>query len=193
MSKLSREPSFGPNPTNIGRFGQNVGRSWPRLTHQKQISAQLGRCWPNFGRCLPKLTSFGQPTFNQYWPNLGIVGQRRPKSGQTRPGLVELGQYIFPKSANLGRTRAESRPPGQLLDNFGTTLLQLLGCGANFRKSAASSFSASFGSPPSSASRGTPPSHAQMCSATLLKPFLAPFVRCFGRAERAIRANSCPR
>lgn len=82
IEQLLRKPRFGSISTQLGRFGQFVGRWWSSLTNIWQRAHNIGRGRPDFGPSGPMLAEDSQMPPNN-------DGQPRPKFGQHRPRLVE--------------------------------------------------------------------------------------------------------
>lgn len=81
----------------IGQVTANIGRCWPNST---QLEARVDRLLVNFGELLSTSANFDQSFFPRIWGNLG---QHRPACGPHRRMLVESGP-------NLGSRRSRSPP-----------------------------------------------------------------------------------
>lgn len=120
-----RKPRFRLSRPNFDRAWPilaDLGRSWPSLAHDGQFWlawARLGATWRTIG---PSSAEVGanlplelavdggrRPTSAHSWPHrpicgrlrLGLLGQRWPKLGRSRPSLVRFGRRWFELRSNL--------------------------------------------------------------------------------------------
>lgn len=116
VGKLPQEPRFCPTSV-LGRMLAGLG----------QTAVNCLQAWPIW----TKLWSIGAKS--GHWSNVGFGTERscfapgRPRLGSNRPRLVKvcrIAANMWPKTGNVGRSWSESRLPGQLSGNCGTSVFR---------------------------------------------------------------------